>query len=208
MVAINPPPPKQTPTPVLKQVTAGSVLLRIYNPTRHNTQALSFRQFGPISRFDHHRNVDPPNLDPERGIIYAGYSLRCCLVEIFGDSNDVVVGEHEVASLTVTRDLTLLDLRGGNAMKAGTIASVGKDSNRQFSQAWSRFFYDTIYTYGNLDGLIWGNAHNNEDAIALYERAQNAITCSANDICPLRDEALRFEVQLSAAETNMYVEPY
>lgn len=93
-------------------------------------------------------------------------------------------------------------------MKAGTVAGVCKDSNRQYSQAWSRFFYETVYTYGTLDGLLWGNAHNDEDAMALYERCRHDIKCGATDTCALRDTALRTEVHKSAADANIFVDPY
>jgi hypothetical protein len=192
----------------LHHVPAGSMLLRIFNPTSHNVTALTFRKTGPICRFDHHKEADPPAHDPDRGIIYGAWTLRACLVEVFGDTRIVQPGEYQVAALTITRELRLLDLRGGNAMRAGTVAAICKDSRRSDSQAWSRFFYDTEYEYGRLDGLIWGNAHNDEDAIALYERAQDGVTCGAADIVPLSDEALRFEIQTSAAETGMLVEPY
>jgi hypothetical protein len=184
------------------------MLFRLYDPTRFGATALLFRHFGPLSRFDHHRSAAAPADDPDRGIIYAARSLHGCLAEIFGDTRIVQVDDWEIARLTVTRDFTLLDLRGPNAMKAGTVAAVCKDSNREYSQAWSRFFYETVYTYGTLDGLVWGNAHNDEDAMAFYERCQNDIQSGAADSYPLRDDALRVDVHESAAAANMFVQPY
>jgi hypothetical protein len=134
--------------------------------------------------------------------------LSGCIVEVFGGTKIVEVGAWEVAILTITRDLTLLDLRGAHAMKAGTVAAVCKDSNRKFSQAWSRYFYDHGFIYGLIDGLVFGNAHNDEDAFAFYERAENVFQCSARDICALRDNALRLEVQAAALENCLHVEPY
>ena len=40
-----------------------------------------------LSRFDHQQS-QKPELNEERGIIYAGLSLSCCLVEIFGDDEN------------------------------------------------------------------------------------------------------------------------
>jgi hypothetical protein len=37
-------------------------------------------------------------------------------------------------------------------------------------------------TYGAVDGLMYANAHNGEDAILLYERAQPAISASAQRV--------------------------
>lgn len=130
------------------------------------------------------------------------------MVEIFGDTKIIEVGAWEVALLTVTRNLTLLDLRGAGAMNAGSVAALCKDSNREFSQAWSRFFYETTFVYGTVDGLIFGNAHNDEDAFALYERSDNGLDSTSSDACVLRDDALRTEVQEIAGESNMFVQPY
>jgi hypothetical protein len=40
-------------------------------------QALTFRYYGPINRFDHHRIPSEGGRaeDPERGIYYAGFTL-------------------------------------------------------------------------------------------------------------------------------------
>ncbi len=209
MVAIALPPPTVAPRPEVFQVPAGTTLLRLFDPSRFGATPLSFRQFGPLSRFDHHRAAFPtPALDTDRGIFYAARTLSGCLVEIFGDNKIIQVGSWELARLTVTKTLNLLDLRGGGAMSAGTVAAVCKDSNRQFSQAWSRFFYENIFVYDTVDGLISGNAHNDEDTFAFYERCETSFQVTATDVCPLNDKALRLYIQEIAGRTNMYVQPY
>ncbi|AGY60078.1 RES family NAD+ phosphorylase [Gloeobacter kilaueensis] len=93
MVKINPPPPAQTPNPIYVELPEGQRLQRIYDPTRHNTQALTFRYFGSIARFDHHRagNSRKKNNDPERGVYYAAFTLSGCLVEVFGDTGVIEI---------------------------------------------------------------------------------------------------------------------
>ena len=91
-------------------------------------------------------------------------------------------------------------------MKAGTVAAICKDSNHRFSQDWSRFFYDSGYVYSQIDGIIFGNAHNDEDAFALYERAENKL--ETVDTCQLKDEALRWEILSTVSQFNMTVIPY
>src|SRR5690606_23706211 len=49
----------------------------------------------------------------------------------------------------------------------------------RLSQPWSRYFYETPDTYGLIDGLCYLNAHNDEPAILLYERARDALHCTA-----------------------------
>ncbi|MBS1996153.1 MAG: RES family NAD+ phosphorylase, partial [Cyanobacteria bacterium SZAS LIN-2] len=176
-------------------------------PAFHQTQALTFRTFGPLRRFDHQQKTNgKPAQNSERGILYAGESISGCIVEIFGDTGIIEVGTWEVALLQTKRTLNLLDLRGDGAMKAGTVAGVCKDSDHGISQRWSQYFYETECMYGVLDGLLYGNAHNDEQALALYERAKDGLKCLMTT--PLKNEQLRSEVLLIASEFGLIVEPY
>lgn len=204
MVAINPPPPSVTPEPVWSNINPGVKFLRLFDPTSFGSTAMNFRAFGPLARFDHHRH--PNQIDSDRGILYAGKTISCCLVEVFGDSRVIEVGNFELALLEATRNLLLLDLRGSGAMKAGTVAGVCKDSNRGYSQAWSKYFYENHCFYKEVDGLAFTNAHNDEDSFALYERAADGLTCITT--LKLSSPALRDEIKLSAAENLLTVSPY
>lgn len=209
MVAIPPPPPTVAPNPAFFMLAEGQHITRIFNPTAHGATALSFRHFGPISRFDHHRAPYPTRAnDIERGIIYGAFTLSCCIVEIFGDIKIIDVGTFEVASITTTRTLQLLDLRGTGAMRAGTVTAVSKESDRRISQQWSRYIYDQTFIFEEIDGLVYYNAHNDEEAFALYERASNGLHCGTGDIKTLRDPSLRTAIQNIAAENNMVIDPY
>lgn len=177
--------------------------MRLFDPYRHGATATGFRSHGPLLRFDHHRGTDnrTPEDDSERGIYYAATTLSGCLVEIFGDTGVMDLNRHHVASPILRRDLHLLDLRHNGAMRAGTKAAITKVSDRGLSQAWSRHFYETTLVYGEADGLVYLNAHNDEEAIALYERASDALECPPDHVMRLDDEALRAAV-LEAADDN------
>lgn len=140
--------------------------------------------------------------------MYGAYLLSSCLVEIFGDSKIIEVGTWEVASLQVTRNLELLDLRGPGAMRAGTVAAIAKESNRRISQEWSRYFYEHHFLYHEVDGICFYNAHNDEEAFALYERAETGLQCGVNDIRILRHDSLRTAIRHIAVTNGMLVEPY
>ena len=187
MVEIAPPPPKILPIkPALSFVNKSECLVRIFDPTRHNTNALTFRHHGPLERFDHQRySRDAPLTDQERGIYYAGFTLSCCLVEVFGDKRTIEVGNYCVASVQLKRPLSLLDLCGKPAMANGTVVALSSVSERDISQSWSRYFYDNHNTYTSVDGIIYPNAHNSEQSVALYERAKDALSCSPSDVMPL-----------------------
>ncbi|MCU0537359.1 MAG: RES domain-containing protein [Hydrococcus sp. Prado102] len=206
MVLILPPPPNRSISP-LKVVHSGKRrLVRIFDPTRHNTQALTFRHFGPLSRFDHHRG-DPtsPSIDEERGINYWGSSLCGCLVEVFGDTKIVEISHQQVALVDRFASLELLDLRGSGSMKAGSVAALSKIPDRQLSVEWSRYFYENTDDYGVIDGIIYSNAHNDADAIALYERAKPKLESARVRTIPLSSEALRHQISDCAISNNLSV---
>ena len=203
MVVVDLPPPRRRPNPVVHDLPSGSRLVRLFDPSRFGATAAGFRSYGPLHRFDHHLGAEngTPGEDAERGIYYAARTFSGCLVEIFGDTGVVDLDRHHVASPILQRDLRLLDLRHNGAMRAGTKAAIAKVSERKLSQAWSRHFYETPGVYGEVDGVIYLNAHNDEDAIALYERAYDALKCPPERIMKLDDEALRTAV-LEAADDN------
>lgn len=45
------------------------------------------------------------------------------------------------------------------------------------THAWSRYFYEKEDLYREIDGTIYPNAHNDEDTVPLYERAEDALLC-------------------------------
>ena len=205
MVLIAPPPPAKTPSPLYRTLTTGSSILRIFDPTRYNTEALSFRYYGSLNRFDH-QNVSATGelaVDPERGISYAGLTLSCCLVECFGDIGVIELKSQQIGRIQLTRDLTLLDMRANGAMRAGSVAALAKTADRDLSQTWSRYFYENPDLYGKIDGISFLNAHNDEEAIALYERAQSALLCPQTQILPLTHPSLRPAIQQAALDNHL-----
>jgi hypothetical protein len=157
-------------------------------------------------RFDHHRGegrLRSPVADPQRGIYYAGFSFSSCVVEVFGDRGTMTLADWHVARVKTTRTLTLLDLRGSGAMRAGSVAAIAKVADRGLSQAWARYFYETIQDYGLVDGIAYYNAHNDQDAVAIYERAATALECPTDQVSRLDDEALRPLVLDIALKNNL-----
>jgi len=121
--------------------------------------------------------IDPPPHHREGvdcGILYAGFTLSCCLVECFGDIGVIDNQNRRLAFLQTTRPLLLLELRGRGAMPAGSVAALASTADRHLSQDWSRYFHAT---YPQIDGVIYRSAHNEEAAVALYERAEQDVHC-------------------------------
>lgn len=204
MVAIHLPPPARTPRPLFHTVPTGTHLVRIFDPTDHGTTAVSFRTYGPLRRFDHHRAFGgKPANDPARGIYYAAFSLQSCIVEVFGDTGLIECAQKYVCLPTVTRDLQLLDLRNNGAMRAGSVAALSQNADYAPSQAWSRYFYDQTDVYTPVDGIMYLNAHNREEVIALYERSAASLHSSEDQIIRLDDPALRPRILAIAEQTHL-----
>jgi hypothetical protein len=207
MVDVKLPPPDRNINPRYFVIESGSVLRRIFDPTRHGATAIGFRHYGSISRFDHQRRIDgKAQVDKDRGIMYLGFTLSCCLVEVFGDDGIIDIEHQELATFTINQNLKLLDLRGQGAWDAGTVASITSDGRRDRTQAWGKYFYDNPVVYGLVDGLIFNNAHNSEEAIALYERAASQINKATVDVKSLKDKSLRRKIFLSAKKLNLGVQ--
>jgi hypothetical protein len=210
MVEIKRPPPTREPDPVFRPLPPGEQLLRVWDPTRYNTAELGFRLVGPYARFDHHRGRGSgyrrdPDEDPERSVYYAAPRLSSCLVEVFGDAGSIDFGDYCVASIHLRRELRLLELQEHGAMRAGTVAAISKVSERECSQEWSRYFYEADKSYTKVDGLIYSNAHNEEAAVLLYERAIDALECRSDCTIRLDDPSLRAYIDEVAQTNNLPV---
>jgi hypothetical protein len=205
MVRIALPPPSKPPSPLFRTLAADTSILRIFDPTRYGTTALTFRYYGPIGRFDHQRLAPEGGCteDLERGISYAGLTLSCCLVECFGDSGVIELKGQQIGRIQIDRELNLLDLRGNGAMRAGSIAALAKTADRQISQEWSRYFYERTDLYGLIDGISYFNAHNDEEAFALYERSRSALVCPDSQILSLNHPSLRPAIQQASLANHL-----
>jgi hypothetical protein len=149
--------------------------------------------------------------DPERGIYYAAPAplLSSCLVEVFGDTGCIEIEDHQIAIITCTSRIKLLDVRGSGAMRAGANdATLAKTDKRGMSQAWSRYFYEQKQIYPDIQGIIYHNAHNGEEAIAIYERAKHLLTCPPENVLSLKHELFRGLILKAADENNLEVERY
>jgi hypothetical protein len=92
-------------------------------------------------------------------------------------------------------------------MKAGSVAALSKIADRQLSQEWSRYFYENETIYSRIDGIIYSNAHNDEEAIALYERSKDGLACPSDRIMRLDSLSLRPAIQDTALQNNLIFIP-
>lgn len=214
MVEIRYPPPTRNINPLWFELKSGTTIQRIFDPTSYGARAIceavsfrtEFRYHGPLSRFDHQRSTTKPEVDKERGIIYAGFSLSCCLIEVFGDDETIKIQQQQIAYITLKQSLKLLDLKDSGAWGAGSVAAMAVDGRRKLTQAWSRYFYENPDLYGNIDGLIFKNAHDGQAAIALYERASAKLLSADVSILNLSEPIIRETILAIANRLNLSVE--
>ena len=205
MVEISYPPPTRNISPQFTELKSGTTIQRIFDPTSYGSTATGFRYYGPLSRFDHH-NSQKPELNKERGIIYAGLSLSCCLIEVFGDDEMIKIQQQQIAFITLKQSLKLLNLRESGAWSAGSVAAMASDGRRKLTQAWSRYFYENPDLYGDIDGLIFNNAHDGQMAIALYERAASKLLSADVSVLDLNEPTIRETVLAIATKLNLLIE--
>ena len=205
MVEIRYPPPTRNISPQFTELKSGTTIQRIFDPTSYGSTATGFRYYGPLSRFDHH-NSQKPELNKERGIIYAGLSLSCCLIEVFGDDEMIKIQQQQIAFITLKQSLKLLNLRESGAWSAGSVAAMASDGRRKLTQAWSRYFYENPDLYGDIDGLIFNNAHDGQMAIALYERAASKLLSADVSVLDLNEPTIRETVLAIATKLNLLIE--
>ena len=142
MVEIRYPPPTRNISPQFTELKPGTTIQRIFDPTSYGATATGFRYYGPLSRFDHQRNTTKPEVNRERGVVYAGFNLSCCLIEVFGDDETIKIQKQQIAFINLKQSLKLLDLRKSGAWDAGSVAAMATDGRRKLTQAWSHYFYE------------------------------------------------------------------
>ena len=177
----------------------GSELWRIYfQGTDYPVCWASFRSYGPLlsARFDHHRS--PPR-DQERGILYAATRIITCVAEVFQEKR--LIDTHDrlpwLVGFRMRRDVCLLDLTGNWPTAAGASMLINS-GRRDRARAWSRTIYDA---YPHVEGLNDCSSMNaNPRAVALYERAADAMDTSPTFHRALADPALLDPLKRIAVE--------
>lgn len=177
---------------------AGSELWRVYFRGGAYSGAWNvFRAFGPVgARFDHHL---PPARVQERRILYAAASPLTCLAEVYQARRRIHarLGEPWLTGFTTTRRLRLLDLSGTWPTRIGASMAINTGS-RARARRWSRALYDA---FAEADGLWYASSmHANAPALALYERAEDALPRAPSFHRALADPLLRTLLENSAAE--------
>ncbi len=179
---------------------------RIYRRSgRHPIAWNDFRRWGPVAnmRFDHHS--PPPRLQ-RRSVMYGALRLPTCFAEVFQDARTIERSLHQpwLVGFALTRDVALLDLTGNWPTRAGASMTI-TTGRRDRARRWSLRIYED---YPAIEGLWYGSSMDaNRPAVALYERAQNALPPWPIFHRAIADPALDLRVAAVALQFNYLLVP-
>lgn len=146
------------------------------------------RGFGPIPtmRYDPHSE---PAADSDEGVLYTATSLATALAETFQTTRVVDTRSFapQVTAWTPTRDLRLLDVTGGWALRNGAAFSLATAA-RSTCRAWVR---KIRAMWPDLDGL-WAPSTMTGDAnVVLWSPARTSLPAAPDFSRPLAEPTVR-----------------
>jgi hypothetical protein len=196
--------------PDIRRLRATSNLMRIwFAGAPYPSGFAHFRTFGPTaSRFDHHLpGPDGSPRDGTRSILYAievaaardggREAFTATVGEAFQQQRivDMVTDDPRLALFQATRELRLLDLTGFWATRIG--ASNISSGPREVARRWSQALHQA---FPQADGLLYRSSMSGGRclAVALYERAEDAMPANPRLDLPLGHSMLRGPVEAAA----------
>lgn len=146
---------------------------RVYHVSSDVPNGITFRRYGPLSRFDHHHAADPPGVDPEnRRILYVGEDLATSACEVFGEAGVAsVCPKYRVSIVAPTTKLALFDLaQKGAALAIGALPALGDgNEKRSLTQEWARAVYEDQPAGPNIVGIHYRSGYNGGSSLALWD---------------------------------------
>lgn len=192
--------------PDIHSIPRGSTVWRIYyRGGLHPVAWNRFRRWGPVAnmRFDHHS--PPPRLQT-RSVMYGALLVPTCFAEVFQDTRTIERSRNQpwLVGFGLTRAVALLDLTGNWPTRAGASMAM-TTGRRDRARRWSVRIYED---YPAIEGLWYGSSMDaNHPAVALYERAQNALPTWPIFHRAVADPALDLHVAAAALRFNYLVVP-
>ena len=161
-------------TPSLITLDVGVYYRIYYRAGPYPTLWNRFRQFGPVSRFDHHwlDEAGRPFLQ-QRGILYAATDIPTAVAEFFQHNRWRINRARRrpwLVAFELNSEMVLLNLTDTFCVRVGASMKLVSGPFR-YAQNWSRGFYDA---YPQIHGLYYPSSLTNHPTVALYERADIA----------------------------------
>lgn len=169
-------------------VTVRPVLWRIHRTRGSHVLGWNqLRGFGPLPtmRYDPHPEPAAPSTE---GVLYAATSLATALAETF-QATRVVDSRSlgpQVTAWTPTRDLRLLDLTGGWALRNGAAFALAT-APKSTCRVWAR---QIRATWPDLDGLWAPSTMTGDTNVVLWNPARTSLPAAPAFSRPLAEPTL------------------
>lgn len=184
---------------------------RVYHRSTHTPDGVSFRHYGPLSRFDHHHPATPPQVDISgRCVLYIGSDLATSACEVFGEAGVAAIcPRYRVSIVEPTRPLTMFDLaRAGSAMAIGALPALSTGHERRsLTQQWARAILEDQPAGPEVRGVRYRSAYNDGIAIALWDCEGDVRIVRAGSVedRPLDDPRVLRRLQAAMSERRINV---
>jgi len=190
----------------IKALHRGTIVWRVYHRGGAYPAGWSrFRHWGPAPnmRFD---QDSTPARQQIRRIAYGALRVYTCFAEVFQDSRTIERSRNRpwLVGFELARAVSLLDLTGTWPTRAGASMAINA-GRRDRARAWSLRVYED---YPKVEGLYYPSSmDSNQPALALYERAQDALPVRPVFHRALTDPAVNGAIVKAALLFNYGVEP-
>jgi hypothetical protein len=184
---------------------------RVYHRSPNTPDGATFRRFGPLARFDHHREAAPPEVDPSgRRVLYVGADLATSACEVFGEAGIAAIcPQYRVSIVEPTRPLTMFNLaRAGAAMRIGALPALSTgDERRALTQQWARAVFEDQPAGPSVRGIRYRSAYNDGIALALWDCDDDVGIVRAGGVqdLPLDDRRVFGRLQVAMTDRRINV---
>ncbi len=134
---------------------------------------VTFRDYGPLARLDHHLQAHPPTVDKSgRRVLYVGEDLATSASEVFGETGVAqICPQYRVSVIAPTRSLAMFNLaRRGAALAIGALPALADGSEpRALTQEWARAIYEDRPVGPDSNGIRYRTGYNFGYSLALWD---------------------------------------
>jgi len=174
-------------------LASGTRLWRLYfRGGPHPTAWHDFRSYGPTDgRYDHR---EPPPQVQARKILYGAPSGPVCVAEVYQQIRTIDKSRRDpwLVAFDLTRELPLIDMSSAWPTRAKASQAINSGS-RMRARRWSQQIYEA---FPSIEGIYYPSSmYMNHPAVALYERATDAIPTAPAFHRSLNDPALLSSLQ-------------
>lgn len=147
----------------------------------------ALRTYGPLAALRWDPHPSPCTEHPGLGVTYTALDIATCVAEVFQTRRLIRADDAvQLTSWTPTRELQLLDLTGGWALRNGASYSLHA-APKSTCRAWAHAIRET---WPDLDGLYVPSTLTGEPNVVLFEPARDSFPTTPAFSRPLGSPAV------------------